>query len=145
MKEAAFITELKVLDITEGSDTSTLQLLEPFQVYSAVLENIITVPSGFIFDGESIPGWLHGIAPPFGLSKRGAAVHDYLYRYAGFHDITGRIIPVSRKDADRVYLELVQAKGLPAWRSNLRYCVLRLVGWSAWNTNRKNEPRVINS
>ena len=63
---------------------------------------IITVPAGFRFDGESIPTVLHWLVPPFGQSKRGACVHDYLYRYHGFHTIFGELVPVSRKEADAV-------------------------------------------
>lgn len=136
MKEAAFLSEFRVLDVTEGRETSTLELLDPFQVYSAVLDAIITVPAGFRFDGESIPAALQWLVPPFGQSKRGACVHDYLYRTRGFHTVTGEVVPVSRKQADAVYRELITAKGLPKWRATMRWGVLRLVGWAAWNARK---------
>lgn len=138
MAETSFITELKVEDITEGTDTQTLRLLAPFTVYSETLDAIITVPQGFIFDGESIPLWLQGIVKPFGQSKRGACVHDYLYRYGAYTTQSGSVVRVTRAQADKVYFELVQAKGLSTWRANVRWGVLRLVGWAAWNSNSAN-------
>lgn len=137
MSESSFITDLRVEDITEGTDTQTLRLLAPFTVYSQTLDAIITVPEGFVFDGESIPTWLQGFVKPFGQSKRGACVHDYLYRNGGYFTNDGKLKPVSRKEADKVYFELVRAKGLPSWRANIRWGVLRLVGWAAWNANAK--------
>jgi len=140
MNEPAFLSEFKAFDVTEGRETQTLELASPFQVYSAALDAIITAPQGFRFDGESIPMFLQWLVPPFGQSKRGACVHDYLYRYAGYHSISGVVIPVSRAEADAVYCELIKAKGLPHWRATMRWGVLRLVGWAAWNSNRKQQP-----
>lgn len=138
-REAEFITEFKALDVTEGRDTHTLELLEPLMVYSGVLDCIIKVPAGFRFDGESIPAFLQWLVPPFGQSKRGACVHDYLYRFAGYHNADGGLVSVTRTEADAVYRELCRAKGLPKWRASLRWSVLRVVGWAAWNANRKND------
>jgi hypothetical protein len=137
MSEASFLSDLRVEDITEGWDTQTLRLLAPFKVYSQTLDAVITVPEGFIFDGESIPSWLQGVVKPFGQSKRGACVHDYLYRFGAYVANNGERVAVSRAQADNVYFELVRAKGLPAWQANLRWGVLRLVGWSAWKSNAK--------
>lgn len=136
MKEPAFLSDFRVLDVTEGRETSTLELLQPFQVYSAYLDAIITVPQGFRFDGESIPAALQWLVPPFGQSKRGACVHDYLYRTHGYETISGEIVPVTRAEADAVYRELITAKGLPKWRATMRWAVLRLVGWAAWNARK---------
>lgn len=133
MNEAEFLTDLKVLDVTEGKETCTLRLMSNFRVYSGVLDAIIDVPAGFECDSESIPLYLHWISPPFGYSKRAAIVHDYLYRNRGYVDANFKLHPVTRKQADAVYHELCSAKGLPVWRSNIRWAVLRLVGWKAWN------------
>ena len=137
MNESCFLNEFVVLDVTEGRAVSTLRLAAPFSVYSESLDAIITVPEGFEFDGESIPLWLQWLVKPFGLSKRGACVHDYLYRFRGYDTADGIRIPVTRAEADHAYRELVEAKGLPKWRGHLRWVVLRLVGWAAWNSNRR--------
>lgn len=130
-RPAEFLTEYKALDVTEGQSTKTLELLEPLIVYSAVLQDEIRVHAGFTFDGESIPPAIHWLVPPFGQSKRGACVHDYLYRHGGYYKNL-RLVPVTRQQADAVYRELITAKGLPAWRANMRYLTLRVVGWWAW-------------
>lgn len=132
-RPAEFLTEFSALDVAEGRETKRLQLAQDFAVYSAVLQDVITAPEGFAFDGESIPAAVQWLAPPFGQSKRGACIHDYLYRHSGYYTTDDHFKTVTRKQADAVYLELVQLKGLPAWRSRLRYGVLRVVGWWAWN------------
>lgn len=139
-REAEFITEFKALDVSEGRETDHYLLEEPFRVYSAVLEDEIELSKGFEFDGESIPAGVRWLVPPFGQSKRGAAVHDWLYRHRGYWRADGSFVPVTRKQADAVYHELVRLKGLPAWRSNMRWAILRIVGWSAWNANQRNDP-----
>lgn len=141
MNKAEFLTDLKLLDISEGTQTRLFELEVPFRVYSGVLDAIIEVPAGFECDSESIPVWLQCIAPPFGLSKRAAITHDFLYRNRGYYDADHQFHPVTRQQADAVYHELCEAKGLPAWRSNIRWAVLRLVGWKAWN----DDARLLNS
>lgn len=142
MRQAEFLSEFRAEDTAEGSVTRSYRMLEPFRFYSAILGAEVEVPEGFEFDGESIPSALHWLVPPFGQSKRGAAVHDLIYRHAGYV-VEGVVYPVDRKTADAVYLELVQLKakveGLPKWRARMRWAVLRAVGWIAWNENRKLE------
>lgn len=133
MKPASFLTELRIEDIAEGMQTHLYRLEEDFRVYSGVLDAVIDVPAGFVCDGESIPAILQPIAPTFGLSKRAAICHDFLYRNRGYYDADNGFHPVTRQQADAVYHELCEAKGLPAWRTNVRWAVLRLVGRKAWN------------
>jgi hypothetical protein len=132
-RTAEFLTDLRALDVAEGTEVNRFQLLADFRVYSAVLQDTLIVPEGFTFDGESIPSFVAWIAPPFGQSKRGACVHDYLYRHSGYYRINGEFKPVTRRTADAVYHELVTLKGLPKWRATMRWTVLRLAGWYAWN------------
>lgn len=137
-----FLSELKAIDVSEGTDKagSSWELIEPFSVYTETLKAIVTVPSGFRCDGESIPSILRWLVPPFGQTKRGAFAHDYLYRLGGYKATNGNFVQVTRKQADDVYLELVKAKGAPTWRASMRYRVLRLVGWIAWNESVRNRP-----
>ena len=132
-RPAEFLTDLRALDVAEGTEVNRFQLLEDFKVYSAVLQDVITVPEGFTFDGESIPSFVSWIAPPFGQSKRGACIHDYLYRHSGYYRLNGDFQIVTRAQADAVYYEFVRLKGLPLWRATMRWTVLRLAGWWAWN------------
>jgi len=134
-RPAEFLTDPDFVDITEGSDTQRYRLRGSLSVYSAVLGLVVTVHDGFEFDGESIPTGLQWLVKRFGASKRGAAVHDYLYRLGGYRLPNGDLQPVTRRQADDVYAELLRRKGLPAWRANLRWITLRAVGWAAWNQN----------
>lgn len=136
--KAEFLTDFIVLDITEDQEVQRLKLLEPFRVYSAVLQDQVQVSEGFEFDGESIPLFLQGLVKPFGQSRRGACVHDWLYRHGGYYRADSSFVPVTRKQADAVYRELILAKGLAPWRAATRYSILRLVGWAAWSQNEKN-------
>lgn len=140
MKQTEFLTELRAIDVSEGRERAgaSFELLEPFTVYTSTLDATITVPAGFRCDGESIPQGLRWLVPPFGQTKRGAFVHDYLYRLGGYKLPGGSLVRVTRAEADAVYRELVTAKGLPGWRATMRYGVLRLVGGLAWNANAKN-------
>ena len=76
--EAAFLTNPRFEDITEGNETQKLRLLDELRVFSAVLNNFIHIPAGFEFE-ESIPSFLFSLARPVGESKRAACIHDWLY------------------------------------------------------------------
>ena len=102
------------------------------RVYSGVLDSIVNIPSGFIFQ-ESIPQAVQGIAPLFGASKRAACLHDFIYQHRGFYDADGKFHPTNRAQADAVYREVCEAKGMPKRTAWFRWAVLRLVGWKAWN------------
>jgi len=133
--EWPFLSDFRVWEKAEGTQVHAYELAEDFLVFSQVLKARITVPKGFPFDGESIPPEIAWLVKPMGESRRGACVHDYLYRYAGYKNSMGVFVPVTRAQADAVYKELVIAKGLPAWRAMVRWAVLRLVGGAAWNDN----------
>jgi hypothetical protein len=146
-RSTEFLTPLQYEDISTNGDILRIKLTSDFRVYSETVENEICVPAGFECDGESVPQLLHSIVPPFGVSRRGAVVHDYLYTNAALygpvepHKSSVRCgwINVDRKTADRVYLELLLAAGLQKWRAYNRYFQLRLYGWIAWNNHRKGK------
>jgi hypothetical protein len=128
-RSTEFLTPLQYEDISTNGDILRIKLTADFRVYSQTVESEICVPAGFECDGESIPAILHSLVPPFGVSRRGATVHDWLYSTAAY----------GRKTADRVYLELLLAAGLQKWRAYNRYFQLRLYGWIAWNNHRKGK------
>lgn len=129
MKQAAFLTDPRFMDITEGSETQRLKLMGELRVYSKVLECEIVVPEGFEFE-ESIPTVLFSLSRPRGESKRAACVHDWLYRTGGKLD--GLV--VTRKQADAVYYELLRLRGVSPWRAWFRWAGVRLGGGFSWKT-----------
>jgi hypothetical protein len=138
-----FLTDFRVMVVAEGNLVNAFELESDFIVFSEVLGAQIRVPKGFQFDGESIPACLTWLVRPVGKSRRGACVHDYLYRYAGWHDDNGTLHPVTRSQADAVYRNLLKAKGLSAWRASTRWSVLRIVGWAAWRGNRSTHGSLL--
>lgn len=138
-RRAEFLTGLLFEDISTGDEILRIKLTSPFGFFSDVLLAEVWIPTGFVCDGESIPPLLHSLVPPFGVSRRGAVAHDYLYRHGGYQDADGGFRQVSRKVADQVYLELLKLAGLSSWRAYNRYFQLRLYGWFQWNRHRKND------
>ena len=63
---------LSTLEV-EDLDGRYIRLLKPFIFYSDVLKRIVAVPTGFVYDFESVP-LLRG------TSRRGGTAHDYLCR-----------------------------------------------------------------
>jgi hypothetical protein len=144
-RSTEFLTPLQYEDISSNGDILRIKLTADFRVYSMTVENEICVPAGFECDGESIPACLASLVPPFGVSRRGAVIHDYLYKNAAFYapvephksSVRCAWIRVDRKTADLVYKELLIAAKLQTWRAWNRYIQLRLYGWIAWNNHRK--------
>ena len=87
------------------------------------------MPAGFETDFASVPRLFWRVVPPWGRYSPAAVVHDYLYH-------TGK---VSRLAADRLFLELMAALGVPLWKRQIMYWAVRLGGWLAWNASRKRE------
>lgn len=65
----------------------------------------LTVPRGFVTDGNSVPFGLRWLFRPYGRMFVPAIFHDFLVR-------TGSI---ARTDADALYLVLGKREGVPAW------------------------------
>lgn len=101
-------------------------LTKPFVFNSPSLGGI-TVEEGFDTDYASVPRLFWAIYPPDGAYTEGAVVHDYLYWYQ----------PCTRAEADTVFLEAMEALGIPWLRRRLIYASVRAGGWLAWNDNRK--------
>lgn len=121
-----FINTLKVEKISE--DPPEWKLLVPLLFDSAVLYELIEVPTGFVTDFASVPRipfayWLAG-----GAGDAAAVLHDFLYRFRNlfpFPDVT-------RRQADMVFLEALAASGVTYWRRQLMYFAVRLFGVFAW-------------
>lgn len=92
----------------------------------------ICVPAGTRTDGASIPRSLwavcgHPLMPP---RVYAALVHDYIY---------GGGMPVmTRKDADRVYRDLLVRYGWGSFRASVEYYAIRWFGGGHWSGLGKN-------
>lgn len=91
----------------------------------------ITVPSGFSTDGASIPRWLWSVigAPWDARYARAAIVHDFLYVQRG----ATKRNRYTRRDADRIFYEIMLDDGVPKWRAWAMWSGVRAGGWIGWN------------
>lgn len=111
--------QFKVHGYRHGS--MILQLTAPFRYHSQRIGETITVPSGFISDGASVPRIFWTLFSPFGEYFRAALVHDFLY--------TGANRVYNRAESDRIFLEAMVEAGVPFIRRRLIYRAVRVGGW----------------
>lgn len=81
------------------------------------------VPRGFITDLASIPRALRWWFDPNGTSRDAAVLHDFLYC----------IHYTTRGEADALFLEALQACGVPWGVRHLMYAGVRAGGWVYWD------------
>ena len=85
---------------------------------------VVHVMPGFRTDGASIPRLLWFIfGSPYDPDIMAAAIaHDALYR--------GEIVP--RKDADRIFSDMMEKSGIKRWKRRRIWLGVGLFGWIAW-------------
>ena len=102
------------------------------------------IPSGFKFDGASIPKFLHPFFSPVGVLLMGGLVHDYAYKYQTLlmknkKDTLGVI---SQKRADEIFRDInINVNGFYLM-NYLAYWSLRIGGFVAWNGHRKRNAKI---
>jgi hypothetical protein len=87
----------------------------------------IKVPAGFPTDFASIPRVFWRVLPPTGEYGKAAVVHDYLYSTQ-----IG-----TREWSDKIFLEAMEVLGVPAWKRETMFRVVRMFGWKSWNNHAK--------
>jgi len=102
------------------------KLTDRLVYYSALLDATVCAPAGFVTDFASVPRlpvayWLFG-----GKADSPAGIHDLLYRWPF----------VSRKEADKVFLEAMEVKGKSLFTRWPMYAGVRVGGWLSY----KNMP-----
>ena len=102
------------------------------------------IPSGFQFDGASIPKFLRTFFSPVGVLLMGGLVHDYAYKYKTLlkknkKDTMGEL---TQKRADEIYRDInIIVNGFYTM-NRLAYWSLRLGGFVAWNGHRKRDAKI---
>jgi len=94
----------------------------------------LTVPAGFRFDLASVPRLFWPLVAPFELSIAAPLLHDFLYRHAGAPP-PGAALPArryARRDADRLFREVMAAEGVAAWRRYAAWAAARAFGAPSW-------------
>jgi hypothetical protein len=117
--------------------TRTWEITKDFH-FSINGENFI-IPKGFVFDGASIPKFLHTWLSPVGVLLMGGLVHDYAYKYTvllkkgkkGASDV------MTQAEADVTFRDInIEVNGFRLL-NYLAYYALKLGGFFAWNGHRK--------
>jgi hypothetical protein len=83
------------------------------------------VPEGFVTDLASIPALFRSFFNSAGQSRAPAILHDFLYL----------LQPVSRKEADRLFLEAMKAEDVSFASRVSMWAAVRVGGWLAWRTH----------
>lgn len=107
--------------------------------------NRIVIPSGFIFDGASIPRFLWGLLSPVGLLLVPGLIHDYGYK----HNMLIRILGDGSKESfrhgagqkyfDQLFLDVAKQVNGMSIIDYLAWLSLRLFGRFAWNGHRERD------
>ena len=98
------------------NDGRTYRLTAPFVVSYA--DRKFLVPRGFETDLASVPRILWSIFPPHGQYSKAAVLHDYLYR----------VSKLSRAHCDRIFLDCMEALGVPLVQRRAMYLGVRMFG-----------------
>lgn len=107
--------------VTEHLDRKFSRVAQPL-VYATRIPNargaLLVVPVGFVTDFASIPRLLWALLPRDGSYQPAAVLHDWLYTE-----------DVSRKDADDIFLEAMEACGTCGPVRRAIWLGVRLCGW----------------
>ena len=102
------------------------------------------IPSGFQFDGASIPKFLRTFFSPVGVLMIGGLVRDYAYKYKTLlkknkKDTMGDL---TQKRADEIFRDInIIVNGFYTM-NRLAYWSLRIGGFVAWNGHRKRNAKI---
>ena len=108
----------------------------------------VIVRKDFVYDGASVNRLLWTITGirPDGPFRAGATVHDWIYRHGGHVEIrdgeTIRRTTLSRRDADRIFRDLLVAAGVGCLQAYLAWCGVRCFGWYPWKTYDSKEQGI---
>lgn len=106
-------------------------LVTPCVYMSQEIDLTIRVPEGFETDLASIPRIFRRVIPVNGDHRLAAVVHDYLYSLRG--KLPNRA-PITRKQADKVFLEAMIYLKVPRWKCWTMYRAVRAGGWASWRS-----------
>ena len=105
-----FKTPLEVRLLPEGGKAIWM-LITPLVYFSNVLQRNLEVPEGFVTDFVSFE-------PLKGVGIRSAVIHDFMYKTKC----------VSKSKADKVFLEELEATGVPELMAHAMFTAVKLFG-----------------
>ena len=109
-----------------------LKLTQPFTFRSR--GHKFTAPRGWISQFTHTPRFIWTFLPPQGQYSFAATAHDFLYEI----DPLLRSTPVSRAEADAIFLDLMKRSGVGLIRYPMFWAV-RVFGWIYWAEDRMHD------
>lgn len=106
----------------------------------------IIIPKGFRCDHASIPRFLWSIICPQDLSDEAPVMHDFLYRRAGlptFSYATCTMVTFTRKQADKMFRDLMIFRKVEPWKRIVAYRAVRLFAYFVWRKHYKENTKGI--
>ena len=102
------------------------RVLDAFKYYVGnKAQNIwVYVPEGYLTDGATVPRPFWSIIPPWGNYGQAAVVHDILCETQQLY-FDGKLIPITRKRADQIFLNAMEVAGVSKWKRYLMYTCVR--------------------
>ena len=86
------------------------------------VNDIITVPKGFITDFASVPPVCNWFIPKSGEYDPAAVIHDWLYFKK----------ERPRSECDGIFCEAMKVLGVNILKAQIMYLSLRVFGWISW-------------
>jgi hypothetical protein len=83
---------------------------------------LVAVPTGFVWDGASVPRIFWNLIPAWGMWSGAALIHDFLYTTQ----------PCNRRLADTIFLALMVQDDVSRWRAAMMFFAVRIFGARAW-------------
>ena len=99
----------------------------------------LVIPTGFIFDGASVPKFLHTWLSPMGVLLVGGLIHDYGYKYQTLlcKGKKKSIGVKTQKELDIIFRDVNIIQNGFRLINYLAYYGLKFGGFAAWNKHRK--------
>ena len=99
----------------------------------------LVIPTGFIFDGASVPKFLHAWLSPMGVLLVGGLIHDYGYKYQTLlcKGKKKSIGTKTQKELDIIFRDVNIIQNGFRLINYLAYYGLKFGGFAAWNKHRK--------
>ena len=99
----------------------------------------LVIPKGFIFDGASVPKFLHTWLSPMGVLLVGGLIHDYGYKYQTLlcKGKKKHIGIKTQKELDIIFRDVNIIQNGFRLINYLAYYGLKLGGFATWNKHRK--------
>jgi hypothetical protein len=106
---------------------------------------LIRIPAGFHYDGASVPHLVRSVLDNDDLKGVGPLLHDALYRYGGDLPV-GWLRPeerrfYTRREVDYLFKWVLEQDAVDEWRENFAWLGVRLGGWRAWDSRKKQGGR----